>query len=369
MPPVVLGAGPAGCAAAIALARAGASPVLLDRDSSARDQLCGGFLSWRTVKQLRALGIDPDALGGKHAVELAVFAGPRDVTVPLPGISFGLSRRTLDEAMRSAAIRCGACFKVEHARGLDGTAVIGHDRRWDGDGLFLATGKHDLRGEARPRASDDAALGVRLRLPAAPERAALLNGRIELHLFDGGYAGIVLQEDGTANVCMALRKSALGRAGGDPCALLARLGEAHPAFGERLGHDWRTQPIDTIGAVPYGWIARAPSDGLFRLGDQAAVIPSLAGEGISIALASGTAAARHWLERGAAGAAGYQREMAARVSAPVGIARLVWAAAERPVLAGPALAACGMLPALPRLLMRLSRVRGEPALARPRLAP
>ena len=45
MPPLILGAGPAGCAAAIVLADHGLRPILLDRDAEARDQLCGGFLS------------------------------------------------------------------------------------------------------------------------------------------------------------------------------------------------------------------------------------------------------------------------------------------------------------------------------------
>ena len=75
--PLILGAGPAGCAAAIALAEAGAAPILLDRDEEARDQLCGGFLSWRTVAQLRALGVDPARLGARRVERLALFAGER----------------------------------------------------------------------------------------------------------------------------------------------------------------------------------------------------------------------------------------------------------------------------------------------------
>src|SRR6478735_6535998 len=75
MSPLILGAGPAGSAAAIALAQAGARPLLLDRDAEARDQLCGGFLSWRTAEQLRALGIHPAALGARTVERLAVFAG------------------------------------------------------------------------------------------------------------------------------------------------------------------------------------------------------------------------------------------------------------------------------------------------------
>jgi hypothetical protein len=40
--------------------------------------------------------------------------------------------------------------------------------------------------------ANDPALGLRLRLPASAPRTALVEGQIELHLFAGGYAGIVL---------------------------------------------------------------------------------------------------------------------------------------------------------------------------------
>ena len=44
-PPLILGAGPAGCATAIVLAEAGRAPILIDRDASVGDALCGGFMS------------------------------------------------------------------------------------------------------------------------------------------------------------------------------------------------------------------------------------------------------------------------------------------------------------------------------------
>ena len=367
--PTILGAGPAGCAAAIALAEAGARPLLLDRDAEVRDQLCGGFLSWRTAGQLRALGVDPARFGARRVERLALFAKAREVTVPLPASAFGLSRRALDEALRKRALALGAELEVDTARGVEGTTVIGRRRSWTGVALFLATGKHDVRDLQRPRAARDPALGLRLRLPASAAREALLGGRIELHLFDRGYAGIVLQEGGSANVCLALRKSLLGQCGGDPSELLARLADSNPAFAARLGDDWRAHPLETVGAVPYGWFARATRPGLFRLGDQAAVIPSLAGEGISIALASGAMAARHWLARGAEAAFAYQRELAARAAGPLRTARLAWTLAEHPFAAALGLALAGRIPPVLSYLMRASRLEPDPPLAHLRAAP
>jgi flavin-dependent dehydrogenase len=369
MGPVILGAGPAGCAAAIALAEAGAVPVLLDRDQEAHDQLCGGFLSWRTVAQLRAIGIDPASLGAHRLERLALFAGGCAAIVPLPDTALGLSRRALDEALRRRARAAGARVETDTARGIDGTTVLGRRREWRGDGLFLATGKHDVRGLARPRIARDPALGLRLRLAPSPERTGLLDGNIELHLFGGGYAGIVLQEDGSANVCLAVRKSRVARSGGEPARLLAAFAERHPAFALRLGDDWSARSIEAVGAVPYGWIARDTTAGVFRLGDQAAVIPSLAGEGISIALASGTLAARHWLAHGPEGALAYQHALAGRAVPPMRIARLARAIAEGPLSAGAGVALAQRVPPVVRWLMQASRLDAEPALAYGQAAP
>jgi len=369
MPPLILGAGPAGCAAAIALARQGVQPLLLDRDAEVRDQLCGGFLSWRTVTALRGIGVDPASCGARRVEQLALLAGRHEAAVRLPAHAFGLSRRALDGALRRRAIALGAGLEIDTARGVEGTTVLGRRREWPADSLFLATGKHDVRELGRPRGAGDPALGLRLRLPASAARAALLDGRIELHLFVGGYAGIVLQEGGSANVCLALRKSQLARSGGDPRRLLADLAAAHPAFALRLADDWPAQPVETVGAVPYGWIARDSERGLFRLGDQAAVIPSLAGEGIAIALASGAMAARHWLEHGADGARGFQRELAARAARPVGAARLAWAIAENPFAAALGVAVARRVPPVVHWLMQASRLEPDAPLAPARAAP
>ncbi|OYW44616.1 MAG: hypothetical protein B7Z33_11390 [Sphingomonadales bacterium 12-68-11] len=363
--PLIVGAGPAGCAAAIALARGGAVPVLLDRDAEVGDPLCGGFLSWRTAARLRTLGVDPAALGAQRVGRLALFAGGRTAEIALPQAAFGLSRHALDRALRQRALSAGARLEVDHARGIADGEVIGRSRRWSGDGVFLATGKHDVRGLARERAAGDLALGLRLRLPPNAARTRLLAGRIELHLFAGGYAGIVLQEDGSANVCMALRKSRLA---GDPRRLLDQLADRNPALAERLGADWRAAPHEAIGAVPYGFLAHTTEPGLFRLGDQAAVIPSLAGEGIAIALASGALAAEHWLAGGAAAAPAFQREFARQARSPLRIARAAWALAETPGLAAPAVALAGHVPRLVRALMHLTRIDPAASLARGRAA-
>jgi flavin-dependent dehydrogenase len=186
--------------------------------------------------------------------------------------------------------------------------------------------------------------------------ARLVGDAIELHLFCGGYAGIVRQEGGSVNICLAVRKSLLKARGGDPAALLMHLGRDDPAFGERMQHATFTSSVDTVAAVPYGFIARETPPGLFRLGDQAAVIPSLAGEGMSIAVASGLAAAQAYLAGGANAAPAYQRSFARRAWRPVRTAQLVWHLAERQWGAAALLSLAQIAPPLTQTVMNLSRI-------------
>ncbi|MDI1295607.1 MAG: hypothetical protein PSY12_06930, partial [bacterium] len=212
------------------------------------------------------------------------------------------------------------------ARSLSPTALTldnGEEMAWDS--LFLATGKHDLRGVGRPHGGADPELGLRFRIAPSATLVRLVGDRIELHMMAGGYVGIVLQEDGGANICMAVRKSVLTAAGGSPLGLIHRLADQSPALAARLT-DLPTDPrIDAIGHVPYGWRTDTTWPGLYRLGDQAAVIPSLAGEGMGIALASAALASARWQAEGAAGAAAYQRLFARRAAMPLAAAaRFRW---------------------------------------------
>lgn len=328
--------------------------MLIDRDEVVGDCICGGFLSWKTAAQLRALGCGPESLGAHPVRRLRLYAGDAMAETELVEPGFGLSRLALDTALREAAVAAGAKLEIDRARSVAPGCINGSRREWRSDAIFLATGKHDVRGAMRPRENRDPALGLRVRLPAGSPARALVGDAIELHLFPGGYAGIVVQEDGSTNVCLALRKSLLGSAASEPRRLLDMLAEDNSHFARRMEGADHGLPIDTIAAVPYGWIARSSEAGLYGLGDQAAVIPSLAGEGMSIALASAEDAVGAYL----AGmeAPQYQACFARRARRPVGIAEAIWHLAEHPRIAAPATRLAGAAPWLTRAAMRLSRI-------------
>ena len=330
-PALIVGGGLSGAATAIGLARAGLPHLLVERSRETGDAICGGFLSWRTLETLAGLGIAPDTLNPDRIARIRVFAGRRQVDADLPHPAISVSRRRLDSVLLAEAVRLGT--PVERGvtvREIDGITL----RTGDGtsiatDALFLASGKHDVRGVARPDAARgiDPTLGIRVRVAPSPALCRSLAGGIELHLFDRGYAGLAMQEDGSANLCLAVHRSRL-QAAGSPAQLLQALGREMPVLGEWVARIDSDAPIDAIANVPYGWRQRTGVDAVFRLGDQAGVIPSLAGEGMGIALASGVSAAAAYGRGGSGAAAMWQEDFARRLARPIGIAGIVRHVAE-----------------------------------------
>jgi flavin-dependent dehydrogenase len=332
---LIVGGGPSGTAAAIVLAHGGLAPRLIERSEGARDVVCGGFLGWDALAALGRLGINAYALGARPIARLRIVAGRRQVEAPLPRPAAGLSRRGLDAALLAHASAAGALISRGIAvRSADpATRRVrlqnGEEPGWDA--LLLAAGKHELRGLARPLTDRRAhlAVGLRAGLPPSPAREAALAGVIELHAFDGGYAGLLLQEDGQANLCLSVSQGRLAAAG-TPASLLAELLRDLPVLAERIGTDLPDELI-AIAGVPYGWRARATLPGVFRIGDQGAVIASLAGDGIAMALTGGISAAEALLADGPDAAQSWQAGFARRSNRPLALAELLRRGAEHPL--------------------------------------
>ncbi|HYI40798.1 MAG TPA: FAD-dependent monooxygenase [Allosphingosinicella sp.] len=353
---LIVGGGPAGSAAAIDLARAGIEAELIERTDGPHDTVCGGFLGWDSLAALDRLGIDPAALGARPIRRLRLVSAERSIEMPLPRPAAGLSRRALDEALLAAAQRAGAAIRrgrtVRAADLAERRVRLDDEEALSGEALILATGKHELRGAARPVDISTRPLGLRSALEAGPALAEALEGVIELHLYDGGYAGLLMQEDGRANFCLSASRDRLKEAGGI-APLVARLAEELPAFGERLGQGvaggW-----SAVSGVPYGWRSRETVEGVYRVGDQSAVIASLAGDGIAIALESGAAAARAIAD--GKGAQDFQRDWARRARRPIGLAEVLRRSAENRMARQAMMGLLGWLPSLAPLAARLTRI-------------
>jgi menaquinone-9 beta-reductase len=299
---VVIGAGLAGSAVACRLARAGLAPLLLERDPQPRHAVCGEFLSIEAQADLVRLGVDLDRHGASRITALRLVHGAAVAEVDLPFVGRGLSRKVLDEALRQQAVRAGArLVRGAPVRSVTaGPAEISLEAGRLGEirarTVFLASGKHDIRGAKRlgGLARDDF-IAFKSYFALTPSQCAALDGIVEIVLFAGGYAGLQLVEGGQANLCLLVTRTRFDRSGRSWEALLAGLCREAPPMAERLAgaSALLDRPL-AVYQIPYGLLHRSrPSDaqGLFRLGDQVGVIPSLTGDGMAIALHSARLAA------------------------------------------------------------------------------
>jgi flavin-dependent dehydrogenase len=363
-PLVIIGGGPAGSAAAIRLARAGHTPLLIERSAAPADKVCGDFLGVDALRLLHDLGVDAFRLGAAPIERLRLIHRGRMTEVALPFAAAGLSRRVLDRALLDRAADEGASVRTGQAvrriaRAGDAWQVeTGAESPITTSGVFLATGKHDLRCHPRPGVSAGA-VGLKMYLRLAPDQAAALGGAIELTLFPGGYAGLQMVEGGQAALCLAVTRHALRAAGGSWSGLMAALTAATPLLRSRLaGAESRWAKPLAVAGVPYGFLHRAVrgDDGaLFRVGDQAAVIPSLTGDGIAIALHTGSAAARVWQAGG--DAADHHQGLATHLGGQMRLATWLHKAAMAAPLQAAAIRAAAWCPALPVQAARATRVR------------
>ncbi len=357
MQPLIIGAGLAGAAASIDLARAGLKPCLIERNPEPHDKICGEFLSGEAVAALTGLGVPPLALGAVPITRVELWAGRRQAAAALPFPALSLSRRVLDAALVAKCVASVAAFHGGVAANRvsgDGVHTSGGDVR--ASTILLASGKHDLRGLPRPPGPDQIGFKQYFR---APRLHRDLAGTVRVVFFDGGYAGLQPVEGGRLNLCL-LADGPLYRDLGSWPALLAHLlrepGLAALADGEAL----LAKPL-AISRVPYGHLARPGGDGLWRLGDQAAVIPSFCGDGMGIALESGRLAAR-MLAAGAS-ADEYQAALLARTRRPVRRAMGALRLAETRLGRLAALAGLAAIPGALALLARMTRVADPNSLA------
>jgi|SRR6187402_68121 len=322
---VVIGGGLAGAALATQLSRAGRDVLLLERTRSAHHKVCGEFLSREALHYLALLGMDPRALGAVSITGVRLAARELIAETALPFTALSLTRRTLDEAILRNAESAG----VEVRRGASAASLTRSQKSWDlgmdqGEPLsarnvFLATGKHDFRGWTRSKGwhNDLVAFKMYFRLRQAQQVA--LSGFVELILFPGGYTGLQTVENGEANLCLLITREGLRRLNGGWEAVLEHACLHSPHLRERLrgGQALLDRPV-ALASIPYGYRAPAGSDGIWRLGDQSAVIPSFSGDGMSIALHSAHLAADLFLAGRASDA--YQQQMRRDLGRGIGVA-------------------------------------------------
>lgn len=291
---VVIGGGLAGGGAAVKLAQNGRKVLLLEKEPTSHDKVCGEFINSEAQHCLHEFGLNLATLGAERITNIRLMRGQRVASAKLSMEGFSLSRRILDEALLLRAQDHGARV----CRGAAVTAIIKEPQGWrieiaghdtvQAETVFLATGKHDLREWRRSGGTQNDFIGFKLHFWLTSKQQAALAEHVEMTLFDGGYAGLEPIEGGKANLCLVVTKRHFAMYGKNWDGFLSAILKATPPLAERLtgAEPCWPRPLSIFG-IPYGFVhyvhANAPP-GLYRLGDQMAVIPSFSGNGMSIAL-------------------------------------------------------------------------------------
>ena len=128
-----------------------------------------------------------------------------------------------------------------------------------------------------------------------PHNTEALQKTVSIICFNGGYAGFELVENEIANLCLVVTKQKFLKVGKRWELLLASVRNEVPSLDTYLTGaipHWK-QPL-AVFSIPYGFVykkRKAEKKGLYRLGDQIAVIPSFSGDGMAIALHTASRAA------------------------------------------------------------------------------
>lgn len=299
---LIVGGGVAGCAASIALARQGKAVTLIEREPKTRHKVCGEFLSGEALEDLHTLGINVASLGAVPIHHVRLAAARKAAQAPLPFPAASLTRKTLDTALLVEAMQAGV--RVESGCAVQSLvrtdanlwrATLEGGATHEAPTAFLATGKHDLRGHSRPKDKQQW-VAFKMYYKLAPDQAADLGDASELTLYAGGYGGIQPVEGGVANFCCVVQQRYLVEAGLRWELLIQRMQRDCPHLAMRLAGaiPLLDKPI-AITHIPYGYMRDTTEHGLYCIGDQAAVIPSFTGDGISIALHTARRAAAAYL--------------------------------------------------------------------------
>ena len=347
--------------------------TLIEREPTPRHKVCGEFLSGEALEDLHALGIDVASLGAAPIEFVRLAAGGRAAEAPLPFAAASLTRKALDTALIAEAIAAGV--SVERGRSVQTLASTSSDV-WQAtldDGttreartVFLATGKHDLRGHTRPE-DPQRWVAFKMYFRLAITQAAELARCSELMLYPGGYGGIQPVEGGIANLCWVVQQRHLAREGNRWENFLAKMQRDCPHLAMRLAgaEPLLAKPI-AITHIPYGYIRRTSEDGLYCIGDQAAVIPSFTGDGISLALHTARCAAAAYLAGEPAPM--FQAKMRSALLAQMRLAEFA-ADGLNNALARAVLPFClRVWPGVMRVTAKLTRVAQHAAVAQPAVA-
>jgi len=365
----VIGGGVAGSTAAALLARHGLQVILIEKGTFPRQKVCGEFLSPEGTDVLIRLGVWPqiEAHHPQRVDGFTLTAGRRQTRHRLPSPGWGVSRWVLDHLLWEHALRSGVATRerctVEQVtgdfqRGFSLTLQQAglSSTRIQARAVLCAAGRQwQPRGQQRTPhyRGRSRFVGLKAHVQGVP-----LDRHVELHTIRHGYCGMVEVADGVTNLCCWVEAEVLRRAGGTP----------HRFLDSALRENWhlclRLQGVAQSGiswtttSFTYGRAVAPVVSELWNIGDCAAMVAPLTGDGMGMGLRAAELAATMMLgvfrqeSPWNLAAAEYARRWQGEF-----LPRLRWGRGLEALLLHPRLAslACGAVHWIPLLMNQLYR--------------
>lgn len=288
---IVVGGGPAGSACAITAARMGAKVLLLEKDRFPRQKVCGEFVSPESLGLLHGLlknGLLKDGLlehdlfsSAPQVVSSRIFLDNKSLTLPVSPAAQSIPRFDLDPALFHAAQNNGVTAQegvaVSEVQRDDLFHVVAAEKTYTARAVVNATGRWS-RLTQFDVAGKDKWLGLKAHFTeSSPPQS------VDLYFFSGGYCGVTPVSATAVNACAMVRS--------DVAHTLDEVFAKEPRLWQR-SRAW--QPLfPTVTTSPlYFREPETECEGMLLAGDAAGFIDPFAGDGISLALQSGTLAAQ-----------------------------------------------------------------------------
>ena len=294
----ILGAGVAGCAAAILASERGLKTLLVESKPFPREKVCGGCLNVRAQESLKRLSvmqqIESSGAVPISAMRLQIMRTQVEWQVPS---MMSIRRSTLDSILVKRAIACGSDFIDGTQASLLRNAIDLQSGcrtvRLQSNGKFteikskvvlVASGltRSSIRqDEAWPaNVETNSRIGVQCLIPedVAP---CFADGRLHMLVGEQGYVGICKTDGGFLDVAAAIDPSSIQSAHGIEQVvqrILLTCGFGEIAFPQKI--QWLATPSLTRRSL------RVAGYRAFLLGDAIGYVEPFTGEGMSWALAS-----------------------------------------------------------------------------------
>ncbi|MGX9789615.1 menaquinone reductase [Mycobacterium sp. MMS18-G62] len=305
---VVVGAGPAGSAAAAWACRAGRDVLVIDSAQFPRDKACGDGLTPRAMLELQRLGLGPWLEGRvqHRGLRLVGFGGDVEVEWPgpsFPSVSSAVPRTELDDRIRMVAADEGAkmllgakAVDVQHdSSGRVASLTLDSGAQIGCESLIVADGARSPLGRVLGRQwHQETVYGVAIRGYIATPRASepWITSHLELRSPEGrvlpGYGWIFPLGNGEVNIGVG----ALATSKRPADAALRPLMSYYTALRrDEWGFDGEPRlPLSAL--LPMGGaVSGVAGPNWMLIGDAAACVNPLNGEGIDYALETGRLAA------------------------------------------------------------------------------